>query len=85
MDSDLTTKRGGGVFRTKISTPKTPPLLEVKVLLSLVLAVEVTSLCFSFFFFSAGVFFSSTSLSAAICLTVFSQSSTHDNLYSFSL
>lgn len=84
MDSDLTKKRCGRVFRTVISTPKTPPLLEVKVLLSLILAVEVTSLCF-LSLLQCWCFFSSPSLSAAICLTVFSQSFTHDDLYSFSL
>ncbi len=42
-------------------------------------------LVFSFSLLQCWCFFSSPSLSAVICLTVFSQSSTHDDLYSFSL
>jgi hypothetical protein len=40
---------------------------------------------FSFSLLQCRCFCPSPSLSAAICLTIFSQSSTHDDLYSFSL
>jgi hypothetical protein len=81
---DLTMKRGGGVFRTKISTPRTPtPRGQGSPFIDSVCGSD--KLVYSFSLLQCWCFLSSPSLSAAICLTVFSQSSTHDNLYSFSL